>query len=99
MNYNVKLNLAKLIGAKLAKVSGKPAVIIPVEDNEIFLSEKGGAYLDLAAWYNEEQKYDQLYSLAIKPKGAEKSTYVGSITEIKAKMPELPSADAEVSPF
>ena len=98
-NYNVKINLAKLINARLAKVGGKAAVIIPVEDNGIFLTEKGGAHLDIAAWLNDEPKYDQLYSLSIKPKGAEKNTYIGGISEMKAKQPAMPDVDADVTSF
>ncbi len=49
MNYSLKIDLKKLSGAMLGKVNGENCVIIPVEKNGIFCSDKGAAYIDLAA--------------------------------------------------
>lgn len=52
MNYNLKLDLAKLEGFGEMKLQGKSGnlvdcIVIPKELNHIFSSEKGGRYLDL----------------------------------------------------
>lgn len=49
MNYSLKIDLKKLSGAMLGRVNGENCVIIPVEKNSIFCSDKGAAYIDLAA--------------------------------------------------
>lgn len=49
MNYSLKIDLKKLSGAFLGSVKGENCVIIPVEKNNIFCSDKGAAYIDLAA--------------------------------------------------
>lgn len=49
MNYSLKIDLKKLSGALLGKVNGENCVIIPVQKNGIFCSDKGAAYIDLAA--------------------------------------------------
>jgi len=48
MNYSLKIDLKKLSGAMLGRVNGVNSVIIPVEKNGIFCSDKGAAYIDLA---------------------------------------------------
>lgn len=55
MNYKLDLNLAHLDGAFIADVvtnngANRKCVCVPVYDNDIFLSERGGAYLHLVAW-------------------------------------------------
>lgn len=64
MNYNLKLDLAKLNKVGVANITGKTGnkvkcVVIPVEENNIFLSEKGGVYLDLACFALKQEKYGQ----------------------------------------
>lgn len=49
MNYSIKIDLKKLSGAMLGRVNGENCVIVPVEKNGIFCSDKGAAYIDLAA--------------------------------------------------
>lgn len=70
MNYNLKLDFAKLKKVGVANITGKTGnkvkcVVIPVEENNIFLSEKGGIYMDLACFALKEEKYEQ--SHLIKP--------------------------------
>lgn len=60
-NYKVKLDLAKLCNVQAVDVQGKKCVVIPVDDNGIFLSQKGGIYLDLVARENTEPKYGQTH--------------------------------------
>lgn len=63
MNYGIKLNLAKLKNVRVANIKGntctKPCVIIPVEDNDIFISEKNGFYLEATAIEMKQQNYGQ----------------------------------------
>lgn len=70
MNYNLKLDFSKLKKVGMANITGKTGnkvkcVVIPVEENNIFLSEKGGIYMNLACFELKEEKYDQ--SHLIKP--------------------------------
>ena len=43
------INLRQL-KSKLAEKDGKKYVVIPVEENKLFLSEKGGVYMNLVAF-------------------------------------------------
>ena len=69
MNCNVKIDFAKLNKVGVANIQGKTGkvkcVVIPVEDNEIFLSEKGGIYKDFTAIELKEERYGQ--SHLVKP--------------------------------
>lgn len=60
-NLSIKLNLAKLDGASLQTNpnTGKRAMIIPVEEADLFVSDRGGVYLDLSAWENRDGIPDQ----------------------------------------
>lgn len=60
-NYKVKLDLAKLCNAQVVDVQGRKCVVIPVDDNGIFLSQRGSIYLDLVARENAEPKYGQTH--------------------------------------
>ena len=52
-NYKMTLALTKLPGAELVEDErGKKCVRIPVEENDIFLTEKGGAYISFVMWLN-----------------------------------------------
>ena len=64
MNYNLKLDLSKLNKTGVANITGKSGnkvkcVVIPVDENDIFLSEKGGIYMDLSCFALKEEKYGQ----------------------------------------
>lgn len=68
MNYNLKLDLGKLAQTAAVNITGKSGipnkcVVIPVEQNGIFLSEKGGIYLDLQAIALKEERYGQSHLL------------------------------------
>jgi len=64
MNYSVRIDLAKLQGATLMNIKGKTAtkrcLLIPVDDADLFVGEKG-VYLDAVAWEQREQKYDSTH--------------------------------------
>ena len=75
MNYNIRINLLKLEGAGVMKIQGKSAtkqcVVIPVVDNDIYLSLDEGmniksALLNAVAWENrQESKYGDTHSIKL----------------------------------
>lgn len=68
--YNIKLDLKKLKNAFVKEIQGTTrtvqCVCIPIKDNHIFVSERGGLYLDLQATPLQQPKYGQ--SHLVKPK-------------------------------
>lgn len=61
-NFIISVNLSKLNGTKVKELKTKDGetvecVIIPVKQNNIFVSEKSGAYLNLSARENKDQRY------------------------------------------
>lgn len=60
-NYKLKLDLAKLCGSQIVEVQGRKCVVLPVDDNGIFLSQRGAAYLDLNIRESREVKYGQTH--------------------------------------
>lgn len=68
--HNVKINYAKLTDAYAGVVNtpkgNKMCVVIPVEENNIFLSQKGGIYQDFTALKLYEPKYGQTHQLKAK---------------------------------
>lgn len=68
--HNVKINYAKLSNAYAGVVNtpkgNKMCVVIPVEENHIFLSQKGGIYHDFTALKLYEPKYGQTHQLKVK---------------------------------
>ena len=68
--HNVKINYAKLTDAYAGVVNtpkgNKMCVVIPVEENNIFLSQKGGIYQDFTAIKLYEPKYGQTHQLKAK---------------------------------
>lgn len=65
-NYNMKIDLAKLSQVAAVNITGRSGVptkcvVIPVESNGIFLSEKGGMYLDLQAIALKQEQYGQTH--------------------------------------
>ena len=64
-NLSIKINLSKLAGASFTKLTGrsgalKECVVIPVEDANLFVGEKG-VYLDLSAFEYREPKFDNTH--------------------------------------
>lgn len=102
-SYNIKLDLSKLKNTGACKLVGrtgeKVCVVIPVEDNNIFLSEKGGMYLDLTATAMKEERYGQTHFIR---KSIPSDVYkemsdddkkavpiIGSLSPIKAKSADV----------
>ena len=69
MNYNVKIDLKKLEKVAVMNIQGKngliKCVVIPVEENNIFISDKpnGGILLNLKASETREMRYGQSHIL------------------------------------
>lgn len=65
-NYNIKLDLSKLCKTTTMDIQGKTGkvkcVVIPVEENGIFLSDKtGNIYLDFTAYERKEESFGQTH--------------------------------------
>lgn len=111
MNYNVKIDFAKLNKVGVANIQGKTGkvkcVVIPVEENDIFLSEKGGIYKDFTAIEMKEERYGQshLVKTAIPSEkwknmsDEEKNAVpiIGALSPIKRKGAEV-NTESEVDP-
>ncbi len=65
-NYSIKLDLLKLKGASVIELKGRTAtkkcVVIPIEDSNLYLGEKG-VYLDIRATELQNPQYDDTYCL------------------------------------
>lgn len=67
-NYSIKINLAKLDGASLQTNpnTGKRALIIPVDDADLFVGQTGAVYLDLSMWEHRSGANQYGYTHGIK---------------------------------
>lgn len=79
-NYKLKLDLTKLCGAQIIEVQGKKSVVLPVDDNGIFLSQRGAAYLDLNIRESREVKYGQTHFAKV---SVNKKTFASMSNEAK----------------
>lgn len=73
-NYNIKLDLSKLCKTTTMEIQGKSGkvkcVVIPIEENNIFVSSKTGAlYLEVSAYENREIYYGQTHAIKQKVGG------------------------------
>lgn len=64
-NYKLKLDLAKLCGAQVVEVQGRKCIVLPIDDNGIFISQRGAAYLDLNVRESREVKYGQTHFVKV----------------------------------
>lgn len=55
MNYKVSVDLAKVAGAQVVNENGQVFVKIPAD--WLFVSQKGGYYLTMTAWEQEQSQY------------------------------------------
>lgn len=63
-NYSIKINLVKLDGASLqTNAQGKMAVVIPVEEADLFVGQNGAVYLDLSMWETRGNPYGDTHSI------------------------------------
>lgn len=94
MNYTVKIDLKKLDKTALMNIQGKDGmvqcVVIPVKDNNIFVSDKpnGGIYLELKASEAREMKYGQSHFLK---KTVSKEAYSQMTKDERMSMPIIGS--------
>jgi hypothetical protein len=79
-NYRLKLDLTKMCGVQVVDVQGKKCVVIPVDDNGIFLSQRGAAYLDLNVREAREVKYGQTHFVKV---SVNKKTFAAMSNEAK----------------
>ena len=79
-NYKLKLDLTKLCGAQIVEVQGRKCVVLPVDDNGIFLSQRGAAYLDLNIRECREVKYGQTHFAKV---SVNKKTFASMSNEAK----------------
>lgn len=87
-NFIISVNLSKLNGTKVKELKTKDGetvecVIIPVKQNNIFVSEKSGAYLNLSARENKDQRYST-HSLVV---NVNKEEYLKMSKADKDKIP------------
>lgn len=61
MNYNFKIDLAKILDAKVVDNEKGKFIVIPVEKNDIYLTDKGSAYLNFKAREMREEKFGQTH--------------------------------------
>lgn len=74
-NYNIKLDLSKLCKTTTMDIQGKTGkvkcVVIPVEENGIFLSDRtGNIYLDFTAYERKEESFGQTHFIKPRVGGA-----------------------------
>lgn len=61
-NVSIKINLAQLTHALMkSDKTGNDLLVIPIEDNNLFKSEKGNIYLDLIAFPVKTPNDDQTH--------------------------------------
>jgi hypothetical protein len=94
MNLSAKIDLTSLIGAQVQTAQdGTLALIIPIQANDLYYSQKGRVYLDLSIWerrngpsqYGDTHDVKQSYSQAKRqtlPQGAYPPS-LGHAREIK----------------
>jgi hypothetical protein len=87
-NFGIKVNLAKLNNVFLRNFQGKESmkrcIVIPIEDNWLFESEKGGIYLSLSAFEYKEKKYTDTHMLKV---SIEKDVYDAMSEEDRNNQP------------
>jgi hypothetical protein len=61
-NYDLKINLASMFGAKLMTIDGKKSIVLPIEENSLFVSEKTGAvYANWSVLERKAESYGQTH--------------------------------------
>jgi hypothetical protein len=86
-NLGIKVNLKKLKNAAIIDVKGrettKRGVFIPIDDNSIFVSEKGW-YFNLVAFEMKDHKYDDTHLVKL---SLEKEVYDAMTEEERNNQP------------
>lgn len=96
-SISLSINLTKLDGARLQTANdGKLYVCIPVEEADLFMTEKGACYLSLNAWdngkvdqYGNSHAVKQSFSKArreqLGPDGVKNKPYIGNGKNIQPR--------------
>lgn len=87
-HYKGSIDLLKLDKAGITEIHGKRCVVIPIEENDIFTPERGGAFLTISYWdngvadgYGKTHSGQQSYSKAFREAHAgQKPPKLGSLT-------------------
>lgn len=99
MNYNIKLDLTKLKNVSIVNSTKRGlVVVIPIEENEIFVSEKtGSAYINLKATYRPNDW--QSHSIKQKLHGGY-AAFCGTLSETGSnKQVSTTKTDAKAAEF
>lgn len=59
-NFNLKLNLA-VLDHKIQEIEGTKCIVIPIQENDLYLSEKGNVYLSLNGWESANLMYEKTH--------------------------------------
>ena len=79
-NYQISVKLNKLKGACVKELQGKTAkkkcIIIPIEDNDMFISDSNDVILNLAGWESNKLNHGNTHLIKWSPskKTSEKMT-------------------------
>ena len=96
-NYNIKINLTKLKNVKVAKLEEKGIkrqyLMIPIEDNELFIGKKG-IYLELTAYLLNNPKYNETHFIK---KNIQKDKYNLMTEEEKKQIPIIGSLSSIIN--
>ena len=112
-HYKGSIDLLKLTKAGITEIRGKRCVVIPIEENDIFTPDRGGAFLTLTYWekdtpdsYGKTHSGSQSYSKAFREaNGNVKAPILGSLAPFewsgnasKPKAEETPSEAPKTAP-
>lgn len=61
MNYNFKIDLSKIFRTRIIEENGEKYVVIPVEKNDIYLTDKGSAYMNFTCREMKTEMYGQTH--------------------------------------
>lgn len=86
LNGTIKLQLNKLNNVEVVEYKGKRCVCIPADENGIFISEKGGLYIDFFLGKMFEEKWGYTHSLK---RRLTMDEYKRSTPEQRKKMPDV----------
>ena len=109
-NLVVKLQLNSLKNVFVKDFQGKTetkrCICIPIDDNDLFISEKGSVYLDLLAWENNKLKDGKthLVKQSISKKRREwmsddelkSQPILGDVKPLENQSKDLPTTDMSV---
>lgn len=91
-NFLISINLMRLKNVSIKDVKDEKGgsakcVVIPVKENNLFISQRGDAYVGFNAWYNKDFEYG---THEVK-RTLTKEEYTNMTTTDKKKMPNVGS--------